>query len=232
MKVAAAKRGSVPKSGKSKTVVHVPDLTEVESGYSNLPDGDYTFKVAKAEKAESQSGNDMIVWDFEVTEGKHKGGKIRDYTSLSANALWKLKGYLEAMNFELPESAFDLDLADLVDEQVMGRVEQEEYEGKMRARLVDVYAVGGEGETTGEDEAAEEEEAKPAKKAGKAEPAKKSKVKTYTEDEVMEMDEDALGELITTEELEVDLDEHPTIRKKRNAVIEALEGAKKMAAAE
>lgn len=230
--MAAAKRSS-----KSKTVVHIPDLTEVESGYSNLPEGDYKFKVVKAEEQESQGGNPMIVWDFEVAEGKHKGGKIRDYTSLSANALWKLKGYLEAMNFELPGSAFDLDLADMVDEEVMGRVEQEEYEGKMRARLVDLYSVDA-AEAEEEKPAAkkgkkaepeeEEEEAKPAKKAGKG---KKAETKTYTEDEVMEMDEDALGELITAEDIEVDLDEHPTIRKKRNAVIEALEAAKKLAAA-
>jgi len=125
----------------------------------------------------------------------------------------------------------------MVDEEVMGRVEQEEYEGKMRARLVDLYSVDA-AEAEEEKPAAkkgkkaepeeEEEEAKPAKKAGKG---KKAETKTYTEDEVMEMDEDALGELITAEDLEVDLDEHPTIRKKRNAVIEALEAAKKLAAA-
>ena len=227
---------------KRKNVVSIPDLTDVETGYTLLPEGDYHVKVAEAKQEESSSGNDMIVWDFEVVEGKQKGGKLRDYTSLGANALWKLKGYLQAMNFELPDSAFDLDLDDLKGEEVMARVEHEEYDGKNRARIVDLYAVDGEeGEADEEEEEPkagkkakepeEEEEEKPAPKA-KAGKAGKKKAKTYSEDDVMELDEDGLGELVSIEELEVDLDEHATIRKKRNAVIEALEAAGKLASAE
>lgn len=236
------------KAKKKSTVVSIPDLSEVEDGFSNLPEGTYHLKVKSAEFGESNAGNEMITWEFEVADGKNKGGTIREFTVLQANSLWKLKGLLAAMNFDIPDSAFDLDLADMVGEEVMGDVQHEEYDGKQRARLVDIYAVGAE-----EEEAEEEEKpSKPAKKGSKKEPEEdeeveekkpgkpakkaakpaKKKAATITEDEVMEMDEDALTELVSNEELEVDLDEHTSIRKKRNAVIEALEAADKLAAAE
>ena len=44
-------------------------------------------------------------------------------------------------------------------------------------------------------------------------------------DDVEDMDEDALGELVEEHELEVDLDEHKTLRKKVRAVLDALEEA-------
>lgn len=83
-------------------------------------------------------------------------------------------------------------------------------------------------------EAEEEEEEKPAKgKAGKAskdgsaKSSKKSRSKKadLTEDEVQEMNEDELGELIEQHDLDVDLDDHKTLRKKKVAVIDALQEA-------
>lgn len=64
----------------------------------------------------------------------------------------------------------------------------------------------------------EDEEDEPKSKKSK-------KSKTYSADEINSMDEEALGEVIETHELDVDLDDHSTMKRKRSAVIDALEGA-------
>lgn len=79
-----------------------------------------------------------------------------------------------------------------------------------------------------------EEEEKPAKgkagkesKAGSGKSSKSSKKKEpdLTEDEVQGMNEDELQETIDQHDLDVDLDDHKTLRKKKVAVIDALQEA-------
>lgn len=65
----------------------------------------------------------------------------------------------------------------------------------------------------------DEEEEKPKKGA------KGKKSKKVAADDVNSMDEEGLGELIETHELDVDLDDHSTMKRKRSAVIDALESA-------
>lgn len=77
---------------------------------------------------------------------------------------------------------------------------------------------------------AEEEEAPPAKaiRGAKAAPAKKGAAKaptTWSEEDLAEMSEEQLEGVIETAELEVDLSEFRTLRKKRGAVQDALEEA-------
>jgi uncharacterized protein (DUF305 family) len=72
--------------------------------------------------------------------------------------------------------------------------------------------------------AADEEEETPAPKTRGRPPAKKKKV-LVTVDEVNDADEAGLEEMIETHELTVDLEKHATLRRKRAAVIDALEEA-------
>lgn len=91
-----------------------------------------------------------------------------------------------------------------------------------------------------EDDEDEEEELKPkARKGRKAaedddeeeeQPKSKAKGKSkkkpgITEDELNEMNEEELEDLIEQHDLDVDLGDHKTLRKKRNAVLDALEEA-------
>ncbi len=64
----------------------------------------------------------------------------------------------------------------------------------------------------------DEENEKPKK-------GKKSKKVKVAADDVNSMDEEGLTELIETHELDVDLDDHSTMKRKRSAVIDALESA-------
>lgn len=71
----------------------------------------------------------------------------------------------------------------------------------------------------------EEDEPEPPKgKAGKASKggSKKSGSKKYSEDAISEMSEEELEEVIEKTKIDVDLDDHKTLRKKKNAVIDAL----------
>jgi len=71
----------------------------------------------------------------------------------------------------------------------------------------------------------DEEEDEPEGKAGRSKTGSKKSSKkqtTWTEDEVQEMSEDELESVIEESGIEVDLDEFKTLRKKKNAVIDAL----------
>lgn len=72
-----------------------------------------------------------------------------------------------------------------------------------------------------EEDDEDEEEEKPKSKAK----GKSKKKASISEDELNEMNEDELADLIEQHDLDVDLDDHKTLRKKRNAVLDALEEA-------
>lgn len=228
---------------KSSQVVTV-NLSEAVGG--NVPEGAYLMEVVEAEKTESQAGNDTISWKMKVADGPHSNKLLYYNTSLLPQALWNLRGLVEALGYEIEEGDMDLDLSAFVGDQFVGVVAHETYEGKKRPRIVDLFHADSEeakevlegteeeegkkpakkpaakGKAKAEPEEEEEEKpAKPTKKSGKkkAEP----EPELLKEDDVMELDEDGLGELITEHELEVDLDDHATLRKKRNAVLAALE---------
>lgn len=64
-----------------------------------------------------------------------------------------------------------------------------------------------------------------AEPAAKAKTSKKAKKTSWTEEELAEMSEEELEEVIEAAEVEVDLSEFKTLRKKRGAVQDALEEA-------
>lgn len=74
----------------------------------------------------------------------------------------------------------------------------------------------------------DEDEGKPAgrsERGSKKSNASRKKKPSLTEDEVNEMNEEELGDLIEQHDLDVDLDDHKTLRKKKVAVIDALQEA-------
>ena len=143
-------------SKKNKNGVTV-DLTGVETGVKAIPEGRYTVKVAEAELAESQSGNPMLKITFEVVEGKKKGAKLFENCSLQPQALFKLKALLLALDYEIPEGAFDLDVDELIDMECDVEVAHETYEGKKRSRIVE-YITGEDGEDDEDDDEDEEDD--------------------------------------------------------------------------
>ena len=137
------------KRGSSKRVT--VDLSGVESSRKAIPEGQYVVSVNDASMENSSKGNDYIRFEFEVIEGAHKGAKLYHNCSLQPQALFNLKGVLEALGFTIPAKAFDLDLSELIGLECEVEVGHETYDGKKRARIVEFIS-------SEEDEDEEEEE--------------------------------------------------------------------------
>lgn len=209
------------------------DFSDTES-QASLPEGDFLFEVDEVEQKTSEnSGNDYLSITFKVAEGEFKGKKVWHNCSLQPQALFNLRGVLEALGFEVPQGVMELDPADMIGESCGGTVQLEVYEGKKRPRIVEFFSADELSEE------AEEEPAKPAAKAAKkAEPAEEPAAKpaakkkaakkeepeepsvevgskvTFTDDEgeelegkVLSIDDDTATVKVGKEEWEISLDE-------------------------
>lgn len=164
---------ALKKTSKKGKIVKV-DFEGVEAGGRSCPDGVYEAEITSVTEEESSAGNDMLVAKWKILSGKGKGATIWDNLSLTPQALWRLKGLLEALEVEVPDGAMDLDIEELVGKTCSIEITNEKYEGKDRPKITN-YGSAGEGEETEEEE--EEEEA--PKKAS----AKKKSSKKIDEDE-------------------------------------------------
>lgn len=112
------------------------DLSGVETARKAIPEGTYEVVVNSAVQKDSQGGNPMVAFEFEVVGGSHKGVKLYENCSLQPQALFKLKSVLLALGLEIPNRSFDLDLSELVGLTCEVEVGHEVYEGKKRSRIL------------------------------------------------------------------------------------------------
>lgn len=199
------------KKSASKGRVISVDWTDVEvgGGASLVDEGNYEVKVMEVEKKTgSDSGEDYLAWQFEILSPEEfKGNTLYYNTSLQKKSLWNLRGLLEVLGIEIPEGEGDLDLDELIDRTAGCEVQHEKYNGKDKNSIVDFFEFKDE----------DEDEEKPAKAS------KKKKVTTIKEEDILEKDEDELQQTIDENGLDLDLDDFNTLRRKRAAVVEALE---------
>lgn len=160
----------------SKKIGIAVDFSETES-QASLPEGDFLFEVEDVEQKTSESsGNDYLSLTFKVAEGEFKGKKVWHNCSLQPQALFNLRGVLEALGFEIPQGVMELDPADMIGETCGGTVQLEVYEGKKRPRIVEFFSADELGEEAQEEAPAAK--AAPAKKAAEPEaPAAKPAAK-------------------------------------------------------
>ena len=163
------------------------DMTGVES-YTRCPEGEWLAKLSSIEEGTVQgSGDDCLKARFEVIKGSAEGCAVFETFSLTEKALWKLKGFLEAIGMKA-NGKLSLDLDKLEGKVCIIDVIHDEYNGQKRAKIASyMKPVEDEDEEDEEDEDEEEEAPrKPAKKAP-AKPVKKSKP---VEDDDDDEDED------------------------------------------
>lgn len=113
------------------------DLSGVEASRKAIPEGTYEVVVNHVEQKNSRDGNPMISFEFEVSDGTHKGAKLYENCSLQPQALFKLKSVLLALGLDIPNKAFDLNLKELIGLTCEVEVGHETYEGKKRARILE-----------------------------------------------------------------------------------------------
>lgn len=136
------------------------DMSDAE-GFAVLPEGPATLTVEEITEEEGQeSGQPYLKWTLAADSDEGPKGKVWENTSLQPQALFKLRGMLEAFGFEIPDKAMDVDLDELIGCQCRGDIVHEEYKGKNKAKVDTYYPI-------------EETPPEPAPKAvAKAAPAK------------------------------------------------------------
>jgi hypothetical protein len=87
----------------------------------------------------------------------------------------------------------------------------------------DLFAEAEKKSRRGSKDKDDDAKGKGGSKRGSGKSSKKSQ--TWTEDEISEMSEEELDKVIEEADIELDLSEHRTLRKKKNAMIDALEEA-------
>jgi hypothetical protein len=191
------------------------DFTGVTSR-TLVPEGDYVAKPIAAEKTKAQSsGKPTIAWEFEICKGKMSGQKLFYNTSLQPQALFNLRGLLDAMGVDVPDGSMTLDLAAILDEapEVGVSVFHDTYDGSKRSKMDDVFPADSveDGDDDGDDDSDDDSDDDDDDSGNEIDA-----------EAVEEMDAEELAELVEENGLEVDLDSIKSLKKKRKAVIEAI----------
>lgn len=198
---------------KAKSSTLTVDFSNTES---KLKPGEYLATVEEVSVETSQSNTEYLKWKFKLDAG----GIAYYNTSLQPQALWNLRNLLEALGVEVPNSALDLDLEDMLGRELMVLIDEEEYEGRKRPKMTDFWPAedgGSKGKDDEDDDVEEEEEEAPKKSSKKSrvvddedeeeddEPAprkKSSKKKDEDEDEEEDEEEDDEQPMYSMDDIE------------------------------
>lgn len=191
----------MPKKARKGRIVNV-DFEGVESGGRSCEDGTYPAIIHEIEEGESKEGNPKIEIKWKITGKKNNGVVIYDHVSLLPNALWRLKGLLEALGEEIPNSSVDLDLDDLDGREANIEVTNETWENKQRPRVTG-YTSSMDKSSDSDEPVSAEEEGEEADQPTKRGPGRPKKVKigakvTFKDDK---------GKTINGTIIEIDADE-------------------------
>jgi Protein of unknown function (DUF669) len=138
-----------------------PDIRR-GGGAAHIPEGDYLAKIVDSEMRESEkSGSRYISWKLAIANGEFKGKTIYHITSLKPEALWNFRNLIHAATGKnVAGKALNVDTTALESKVIAVTVEDDEYEGKVRSRIVDTRPKDElelEAETEEEEEEEEEE---------------------------------------------------------------------------
>ena len=163
------------------------DFTNVEA-YKKCEEGIHTAKLIQIDEGTTQAGDDMLKATFEVIKGNSKGARVFDNFALTDKALWKFKMCLQAMGIKC-DGKIALDLDKLIGKTADIEVGLEEYNGQMRARILEYSKIVADEDFDDEDDEDNEEEEKevveekPKKKKVEEKPKKKSEPEEIEDDE-------------------------------------------------
>lgn len=142
-----------------------PDIRR-GGGASHIPEGDYLAKIVSSEMRESEkSGSRYLSWKLTINNGEFKGKPLYHITSLKPDALWNFRNLIHAATGKnVAGKAINVDTTALEGKVIAITVEDDEYEGKIRSRIVDtrpkdeldLEAAEEEGEAEEEEEEEEE----------------------------------------------------------------------------
>lgn len=123
------------------------NFADVSEGLGAIPKGEYPVVVKEAKLATGQaSGKPYIFWRLAITEGEYANRQLFLRTSLSENALWRLKSIFRNLGLDV-DQALNLIADDetgyivspqLVDLTAIAVVGSEEYDGRETNVVLDL----------------------------------------------------------------------------------------------
>ena len=86
------------------------DLTNIKSGFDPIPEGRYIVKCVDAKLGTSQAGNSKIDITLEIQDNEDfKNRKVWHTFTLTHNAKFALKAFLDACDSNLANDKFDVE---------------------------------------------------------------------------------------------------------------------------
>ena len=185
----------------SKASAKVLDFTNVKErrnfNTKHIEPGDYTAKITKVEETEAKDGEDM--WVFTIVLDEHPRAAYPYYIKLVENQFWKVRLLLSAVGINAGQRKVKIDPNKLVGKILGVAMEDDEYEGRLKSVVQEVFPADdvtgpAEDDEEPEEDDLEEEEA-PKKKAPAKKTAAKKKPPVEEDDEDEEDDELEIDEI-------------------------------------
>lgn len=132
------------------------DFTGVKAGGSAPPEGRYKAKIIAAESKEGQeSGEPYRELTWEITSDKCNGREVRfDNYSLQPQALFRLRGLLEALEVEVEEGGMDIDWDEIISDEKECIIDllHDERNGNKYAKVAGIYPLADGGTVDDEED--------------------------------------------------------------------------------
>jgi hypothetical protein len=111
-----AKKGLGLPGDSAEEPVYTEDFSDVESKFPTVSEGRHYAQVIEFFQDESQSGNDMFVWQLVVIgkDDEDAGIEIRTWTSLVPQARWRLAKVLDDIGIEATGKSVSFKASEIV----------------------------------------------------------------------------------------------------------------------
>jgi len=144
----------------------------------HVEEGEYLATIKGATVGESKQGNQQVV--FKLVSNDIRGASYPYYCSLDGKGSWKLRALLEAVGVRVKGAAVNFDTDRLVGKQLGMELLDDEYQGRMKSKVQNVFPkdeLGGKDDDTepeeddlDEDEVEDEPEPPKRRAAAKRKP--------------------------------------------------------------
>ena len=107
---------------------------------SPVPDGYYEVIIKNVKLKQSKSSiSKYLTWHLEIFEGNFKGKTLFLTTSLSSNALWRIKNLFKAINYTCVDDLIEFDTKELLNRKLQVKVVCDVFDDKTYNEIVDFY---------------------------------------------------------------------------------------------
>lgn len=105
----------------------------------HVSEGPYKAKVAGVVETEAKTDEEDM-WVFEIhLQGVKRSGSYPYYCKLQANQMWKVRNLFTAAGLKVPKKKVKVDPTKLVDRLIGVEMEDDEYEGRLKSVISDVF---------------------------------------------------------------------------------------------